>query len=114
MIDRRQPSLDGIELVRAIRTAHIATPTAPHGARRRARALEGLDAGANDYLVKPVDFDELLARLRALRCGFSIGGKRRVLGDWTFVTDATVLFGPGGERVALTDTELLAIHSPHQ
>lgn len=106
VIDRRLPSLDGIELVRAIRTAHIATPilllTALGAVRER---VEGLDAGANDYLVKPVDFDELLGRLRALRRGFSIEGKRRVLGDWTFVTDAAVLFGPGGERVALTDTE---------
>lgn len=106
VIDRRLPSLDGIALVRAIRTAHIATPilllTALGAVRER---VEGLDAGANDYLVKPVDFDELLARLRALRRGFSVEGKRRMLGDWTFVTDAAVLFGPGGERVALTDTE---------
>lgn len=114
VIDRRLPDLDGIALVEAVRTAHITTPilllTALGAAADR---VEGLDAGANDYLVKPFDFDELLARLRALVRGHRLDGRRRSLGEWVFLPDASAAYGPGGERVALTPTEtrLLALLS---
>lgn len=61
VFDRRLPGRDGIALVRAVRTARIATPilllTALGAVDDR---VEGLDAGANDYLVKPFAFEELL------------------------------------------------------
>jgi two-component system response regulator QseB len=106
VVDRRLPRGDGIDVVRAVRTARITTPillvTALGSVRER---VEGLDAGANDYLVKPFDYDELLARLRALRRGFQADGRRRELAGWTFTPDSQSLYGPGGERVALTETE---------
>lgn len=106
LLDRRLPGGDGIELVTAIRRAHITTPvlllTALGAVDDR---VSGLDAGANDYLVKPFDFDELLARLRALRRGFRAEGRRRPIGDWTHLPDAAVVFSPMGERIALTETE---------
>lgn len=114
VVDRRLPGLDGVELVRAIRTAQITTPilllTALGAVADR---VEGLDAGANDYLIKPFDFDELHARLRALVRGYRADGRRRQIADWTFVPDAGVVYGPGGERAALTATEsrLLALLS---
>lgn len=106
VVDRRLPDLDGAELVAAVRTAGITTPilllTALGAVADR---VEGLDAGANDYLVKPFDFDELLARLRALVRGHRAEGHRRDVGDWIFLPDGGVLYGPGGERVPLTATE---------
>ncbi|KAA9111688.1 response regulator transcription factor [Microbacterium rhizomatis] len=106
VIDRRLPGMDGVALVAAVRTARITTPilllTALGGVSDR---VEGLDAGANDYLVKPFDFEELLARLRALVRGYRAEGERRHLGDWLFVPRSGVLHSPTGLRVALTPTE---------
>lgn len=112
VVDRRLPDLDGIALLEAVRTARITTPVLLLTALGSiADRVDGLDAGANDYLVKPFDFDELLARLRALVRGHRAEGRRRSLGEWTFLPDASVAYGPGGERVALTPTEtrLLAL-----
>ena len=67
VIDRGLPSIDGLELTRRIRGRGIITPimilTAYGSVSDR---VAGLDAGAEDYLVKPFDIDELLARIRAL------------------------------------------------
>ncbi|WAC66049.1 response regulator transcription factor [Agrococcus sp. SL85] len=106
LADRRLPDGDGLDVVAALRRARITTPvlllTALDAVRDR---VAGLDAGANDYLAKPFDFDELLARLRALRRGFAAGAERRELGSWTFVADPAALYGPDGSRVPLTATE---------
>jgi two-component system, OmpR family, response regulator len=65
--DRMLPAPDGLAIVRALRTSSIATPvlvlTALDDVERR---VEGLDAGADDYLAKPFAFSELYARVRAL------------------------------------------------
>ncbi|WP_367640123.1 response regulator transcription factor [Microbacterium sp. SYP-A9085] len=106
VIDRRLPGLSGAELVDAIRTARITTPVLMLTALGTvADRVDGLDAGANDYLVKPFDFDELLARLRALIRGHRAQGHRRVIGEWSFVPESALIYGPYGERVALTATE---------
>jgi two-component system, OmpR family, response regulator len=67
VVDRMLPGLDGLSLVKAVRAACVMTPvlflTAVGGVDDR---VEGLDAGADDYLVKPFAFSELLARVHAL------------------------------------------------
>jgi len=67
VVDRMLPSLDGLAIVRALRAAGRKTPvlflTAVGGIDDR---VEGLDAGGDDYLVKPFAFSELLARVNAL------------------------------------------------
>lgn len=67
VLDRMLPGIDGIEILRTIRNKHFKTPviflTAKDSVENR---IEGLDAGADDYLVKPFSTDELLARIRAL------------------------------------------------
>jgi two-component system, OmpR family, response regulator QseB len=67
VIDRGLPAIDGLALTRRLRDRGVATPviilTAYGSVVDR---VEGLDAGAEDYLVKPFEVDELLARLRAL------------------------------------------------
>jgi len=106
VVDRRLPGRDGASLVAAVRTARITTPVLLLTALGAiADRVDGLDAGANDYLVKPFAFDELLARLRALRRSFAAEGSRRELGDWTFAPASQALYSPTGLRVVLTVTE---------
>jgi two-component system OmpR family response regulator len=67
VVDRMLPGLDGLSLVKALRAAGVKTPvlflTAIGGVDDR---VEGLEAGGDDYLVKPFAFSELLARANAL------------------------------------------------
>jgi two-component system OmpR family response regulator len=67
ILDRMLPGLDGLSILKKIRERRITTPvimvTALNGIHDR---VEGLDGGADDYLVKPFDAAELLARIRAL------------------------------------------------
>ncbi|HSB89409.1 MAG TPA: response regulator transcription factor [Anaerolineales bacterium] len=66
ILDWMLPGLDGLEVCRRLRAAGdvpILMLTAKEAVADR---VQGLDAGADDYLVKPFEFDELLARLRAL------------------------------------------------
>jgi DNA-binding response OmpR family regulator len=67
VLDLMLPGLDGFELCRQMRTQGIATPVLVISALDAVRdRVRGLDCGADDYLVKPFAFEELLARLRAL------------------------------------------------
>ncbi len=67
IVDRRLPGMDGLAIVKAIRAAEIAVPvlflTTVAGVDDR---VAGLEAGGDDYLVKPFHFSELLARANAL------------------------------------------------
>ncbi|UXU74413.1 MULTISPECIES: response regulator [unclassified Paracoccus (in: a-proteobacteria)] len=67
VVDRMLPGLDGLSLLKALRAAKISTPaiflTAVGGVDDR---IEGLQAGGDDYLVKPFAFGELSARIQAL------------------------------------------------
>ncbi len=67
VIDRMLPGIDGLSLVRRLRRAGVATRVLVLSALGQLdERVEGLDAGADDYLVKPFEADELLARVRAL------------------------------------------------
>jgi two-component system OmpR family response regulator len=67
VLDRMLPGLDGLSVVKSLRSAAITTPvlflTAVSGLDDR---VDGLEAGADDYLVKPFAFSELMARINAL------------------------------------------------
>ena len=66
VLDLGLPDLDGLEVCRRLRTAGNSVPILMLTARAAVTdRVEGLDAGADDYLVKPFALDELLARLRA-------------------------------------------------
>jgi len=67
VLDIMLPGLDGLSVCRRLRDDGVWTPVLLLTARDAvANRVEGLDAGADDYLVKPFAFDELLARLRSL------------------------------------------------
>ena len=67
VIDLGLPRLDGLSVVKKLRSAGIATPILVLTARGTWRErVEGIDAGADDYLVKPFHHEELLARLAAI------------------------------------------------
>lgn len=111
VVDRRLPSLDGLGIVETLRRGRVAAPILMLTALgTTSDRVEGLDAGADDYLVKPFEFDELLARLRALTRTFDSGVTLPV-GDWRFAPDDRILSSPYGGRVVLTDreSELLAV-----
>jgi two-component system response regulator QseB len=68
ILDLSLPGMDGLEVLRNLRAGGGATPVLVLTARdTAAQRVAGLDAGADDYLVKPFDVDELLARVRALQ-----------------------------------------------
>lgn len=66
LLDLGLPRRDGLTVLRDLRTRKDRTPVLVATARDAvAQRIEGLDAGADDYVLKPYDLDELLARLRA-------------------------------------------------
>lgn len=67
ILDRMLPTMDGIDICKKLRTEKNHTPILMLTAKGQLQdKVEGLNAGADDYLVKPFAFEELLARIRAL------------------------------------------------
>src|SRR5215210_3014729 len=108
IVDWMLPEVSGVQLVRRLRAAEVGTPVIMLTARDQIEdRVEGLDAGANDYLPKPFAFPELLARVRALTRGpWSEEKEGAVLkaGDVTLDPVRHVV-RHGGETVDLTAKE---------
>jgi two-component system response regulator MprA len=99
VLDLQLPDIDGLEVCRRIRRAGDATPILMLTARDAVNdRVEGLDVGADDYLVKPFDLAELLARLRALL------RRRQVAdGDDTVLRFEDLTLNPGTREVRRGD-----------
>jgi DNA-binding response OmpR family regulator len=112
------PGGDGVEVVASLRARGLSVPVLMLTARDTPPdRIRGLDAGCDDYLVKPFDFDELLARLRALlrRPVATLGVQLRV--GALIIDPAAVSASVNGRSIALTPTEyaiveVLARRSP--
>jgi DNA-binding response OmpR family regulator len=107
IIDWRMPEVSGLEVVRTLRRRGSAVPVLMLTARDAARdRVTGLDEGADDYLVKPFELGELLARLRALqRRSPVLRAPVLEVGDIT-LDPSTREVRVGTERPRLTGTEL--------
>ena len=117
LLDLTLPGRDGLEILRAMRERGMKTPVLVLTARDTLQdRVVGLDAGADDYLIKPFAFTELLARIRALvRRGRAAETPRLVVGDLE-VHLTTREVARGGRRVELTvrEFELLEHLLRHQ
>jgi two-component system, OmpR family, response regulator MprA len=111
VLDLLMPRVDGLEVCRRLRAAGDRTPVLVLTARDAVPdRVAGLDAGADDYLVKPFALEELLARLRALLRRTGSPGEREVLR----FADVEVRVGEhtvrrGQRRIELTRTEFLLL-----
>ena len=119
LIDINLPGLSGVEVLRALRANGRSVPVLLLTARDdTADKIAGLDAGADDYLTKPFDLDELKARVRAmLRRGPDAREDRMAVGDAVFDGAARALT-IGGASVPLARreaalAELLFRHAGH-
>jgi DNA-binding response OmpR family regulator len=106
IIDWRMPGMSGLEVVQQIRRRQMPTAVLMLTARDApADRVTGLDQGADDYLVKPFDIGELLARLRALqRRPVAVQQPQLVVGDLVF-DPATRTVRVGSQTPVLTVTE---------
>jgi DNA-binding response OmpR family regulator len=106
VLDWRMPAMSGLEVLRWMRRHRQQTAVLMLTAKDApADRVTGLDQGADDYLVKPFDFGELLARLRALqRRPPAVQQPELVLGDLHF-EPATREVRIGVQHLALTATE---------
>ena len=112
LLDLGLPALDGLEVLRCLRNTGRAVPviivTARDGIDDR---ITGLDLGADDYLVKPFETRELLARMRAIlrRQG---SGASPILSNGSLNLDpATYEVSHGGESCRLTAREFALLHA---
>lgn len=106
VLDVMLPGIDGIEVCRRLRAGEANLPILMLTARDRVPdRIAGLDAGADDYLVKPFAFDELLARIRALlRRARSTDDSALRIAD-VVVKPVTREVERGGRRIELTAKE---------
>lgn len=106
VLDLMLPSVDGLEVCRTLRSCGVMVPILMVTARDAVSdRIAGLDAGGDDYLVKPYDFGEFLARARALlRRGPLVHADAISVGD-LMVRPGTGEAHCGGVRVPLTPKE---------
>ena len=106
VLDVMLPGLDGLGVLRQLRKQHNHTPVLLLSARGEVNErVEGLDAGADDYLAKPFALEELIARIRAL-ARRSSESKARVLQVANLTLDTTTHVAErGGRKIELTARE---------
>ena len=106
LLDLGMPRLDGVQVIHALRGWTAAPIIVVSGRTGSADKVEALDAGADDYVTKPFQIDELLARLRALTRRVVSGAEEPAVsfGDVT-IDLAAKSVTRAGERVHLTPTE---------
>lgn len=110
ILDVMLPGKPGFQVVRELRQAKVATPVLLLTAREAVEdRVQGLDAGADDYLTKPFAFAELLARMRALlRRGATAQAPLLRLADLT-LDPARRTVKRGGEVISLTNREFALV-----
>lgn len=106
LLDLGMPQLDGVQVIQALRGWTSVPIVVISGRTGSADKVEALDAGADDFVTKPFQIDELLARLRALsRRSHGVSGESVVSFGDVCVDLATKTVNHGKQRVHLTPTE---------
>jgi two-component system response regulator QseB len=115
LLDRGLPVIDGLDVLSRLRSRGVLTPALILSALGNpADRVEGLDRGAEDYLSKPFDIDELLARLRALRRRMSLMVPvLRVPGGRLDVARRTVTSEYANVALSERECDLLALLARH-
>ena len=106
VLDIMMPQVDGLEVLRKLRARGSTTPVLFLTAKDSvADRVKGLDSGANDYLVKPFSFEELLARIRAMtRTAFGLAEEVITVADLTLNT-STCVVERAGQAIELSPKE---------
>ena len=106
LLDRGLPAIEGLDVLARLRSKGVLAPALILSALGNpADRVEGLDRGAEDYLGKPFDIDELLARLRALRRRNISRTPVLPVPGGTLDTTGRTVTTDGGEVVVLSDRE---------
>lgn len=112
ILDIMMPGIDGIEALRRARSRGVQTPIIMLTAKSEvADKVEGLDAGANDYLTKPFAAKELLARIRVLtRPAAALDAVTLAVGNIRLNRSSCILEGPAGsEHLSNRELQLLEL-----
>lgn len=112
ILEIMMPGLDGIEVLRRARSRGVATPIIMLTAKSEVSdKVEGLEAGANDYLTKPFAAKELLARIRVLtRPAAALDAVTLAVGNIRLDRSSCVLEGPAGkEHLSNREQQLLEL-----
>lgn len=106
LLDLMLPKIDGIEICRHLRREKIKTPVLMLTARGQVSdKVNGLDVGADDYMVKPFSFEELFARVRALiRRGSGLAENKLQVADLKLDPSAYQV-SRGGKKLSLSGKE---------
>ncbi|MBC5629672.1 response regulator transcription factor [Clostridium sp. NSJ-6] len=107
ILDLNLPSIDGLDILSRIRKDNEEIKILILSARSEyIDRIKGLDMGANDYLVKPFDFGELVARVRALlRRSFTQSTSKIKCGNMIIDTSARAVYSDKNERLDLAPKE---------
>jgi DNA-binding response OmpR family regulator len=106
ILDVMMPKLNGYQVAQRLRAERIVTPLLMLTAKDSVPDLvHGLDAGADDYLTKPFAFEELLARLRAVKRRAPVPQQTRLQVGNLILDPATREVSRDGEDILLTRTE---------
>jgi two-component system, OmpR family, response regulator QseB len=106
LLDRGLPVLDGLDVLTKLRQSGVTSPVLILSALGNpADRVEGLDLGAEDYLSKPFDIDELLARLRGLRRRLSSSIPVLIVPGGSYDVAGRSVTRDDGEQVALSERE---------
>ncbi len=112
VLDVMLPKVDGLEVAQRLRAAHVSTPILMLTARDEvADKISGLDCGADDYMTKPFDTSELLARIRALtRRQGEVVGNVITVGELSLRLDVRCLMcGEDSVRLGFKEFEVMRL-----
>lgn len=109
VLDIMMPKMSGLDVLKEIRSRNIVTPVLMLTAKAEVDdRVEGLDAGADDYLTKPFAMKELMARVKALtRRGSQYAAKELSFGDLTLKSESLELIAANTVRLSIKEFSLM-------